>query len=120
MANIELFCSIQEKVCLCAVDEARRNLSYASLQNFRVKHRAVRFGEPSLVWRSVERGSAVLVWVASGLDGLITAMGVASSVLRHRADLGRWWERRDGTLDGDHFYVTERQTDCLPTIEYVN
>ena len=103
MTDIELFCSVQEKVSLRAVDEARCNLSYASLQNLWVEHRGVRFGEASLVWRSVERGSAVLVWLTSGLDSLITAMGMASSVFRHRVDLERWWGRGDGTLDGNHF-----------------
>jgi hypothetical protein len=85
--DIEFFRSVQEEVSLGAVDEARRNLPDASLQYLRVEHRAVRRGEASPVWRSVERASTALVWVTSGLDSLITAVGVISSVLRHRAAL---------------------------------
>jgi hypothetical protein len=85
--DIEFFRSVQEEISLGAVDEARRNLPDASLQYLRVEHRAVRRGEASPVWRSVERASTALVWVTSGLDSLITAVGVISSVLRHRAAL---------------------------------
>ena len=87
MADIELFRSVQEEVGLRAIVETRRNLLNASLQDFGVEHGAIRPGEASLVWRSVEWASAALVRVTSGLNGLITAMGVISSMFRHRADL---------------------------------
>ena len=86
VTDIELFRSIQEEVGLCAICETRRDLLNASLQDFRVKHGAIRPGKASLVWRSVERASADLTRVASVLSRLITAMGVISGVFRHRTD----------------------------------
>ena len=87
MTNIEFFRSVQEEVSLCAIRKTRRNLLNASLQDFRVEHGAIRPGEASLVWRVVERASAAPIGVDSVLDSLITAMGVISSVFRHRTGL---------------------------------
>lgn len=90
MGNVEFFCSVQEEVCLCAVNEARRDLLYAGLENLRVEYRAVRPGEASLAWSGVEWDSAVLILVGSVLSArLITAMGVTPGVVRHRANLER-------------------------------
>jgi len=92
--NIELFRSVQEEVSLGAIRETRRNLPNAGLQDLRVEHGAISPGEISLVWRSVERASAVLTGVASALDRLITTMGVISSVFRHRTGLGGGEKRK--------------------------
>lgn len=91
VADIELFCSIQEEVGFRAVAERGRNLFYASLQDLWVEHRAVRPGEASLVWRSVERASAALTLarMTSILDRLIATISVNSGVFRHHADIER-------------------------------
>lgn len=81
LTNIEFFRGIQEEISFRAVGEASSNLLYASLQYFRVEYRAVRPGEASLVRRSVERASAALTRMTSILDGLVTTMGVISSML---------------------------------------
>ena len=39
----------------------------------------------------MERDSAALARMGSVLDGLVAAMGMASSVFRHRSDPERWW-----------------------------
>lgn len=87
VADIEFFRGVQEEVGLCAVGETRRNLLNASLQYFRVEYNAICPGRASLAWRSVEWVSVALVRMTSVLDGLITAMGVNSSMFQHRADL---------------------------------
>jgi len=93
VTDIELLRRIQEEVCLCIIDETRRNLLNAGFQYLRVEYGAIRAGESGLVWRSVEWASAVLVRMTSALDNLVTAMGMISSILQHRANLERQKDR---------------------------